>query len=357
MLKVLMKSCQFLFVLVAVAIPLGIHFGKRHPITKGMVPVLTEMEWKFDHDKVPDLTGKIAVVTGANVGLGLSTVKILARNGAHVVMACRSMFKCQEAADEVRELDEADVEVMVVDLSSLQSVVSFAEELNRKHKKLHNLILNAGIMHVPYQLTDDGLESQFAVNHLSHFLLTHLLAPALIRAQPSTVVSVSSNGHFVSYPEGVKLDLKSLNDEEQYNALLAYGQSKLCNVLFAQELSNRFDAMGVQVLSNSLNPGSVNTELIRQYNPVLQKVAKSLMSSFPNVFAFTPDTAALTQVYAAVSSDILDNRLTGNYFVPIAEVCDTSENAKNITLQKGLWEFSKKLVKDKVGIDVTLNLN
>jgi len=185
------------------------------------------------------------VVTGANVGLGKSTAKILALNGAEVILACRSKSKCDEAVAEIKQINKnARVEPMVLDLGSLASVKSFANEFVKKHDKLDSLILNAGIMHTPYTLTSDGIESQFGVNHVAHFYLTQLLTPVLEHSQPSTIVSVSSNGHFATYSEGVHLTLNAINNASNYDPFRAYGQSKLANVLFAQELSERFQKTG-----------------------------------------------------------------------------------------------------------------
>lgn len=140
---------------------------------------------------------------------------------------------------------------MVMELGSLASVKQFAESFLSENPQLHSLVLNAGIMHTPYGLTADGIEQQFGVNHLAHFYLSKLLTPALQKAQPSTVVSVASNGQFASYKQGVHLTLDEINSKENYNNLLAYGQSKLSNVIFAQELGARFKAAGERIYVNS----------------------------------------------------------------------------------------------------------
>jgi len=235
----------FFILLLALGTPLLLQYLKNNRVTKGTFPVLTEAKWRFTHDKIPNLTGKTVVVTGANAGLGKSTAKILALHGAEVILGCKSKSKCDEAAADITKIKkEAKVKPMVVDLGSLASVKSFATEFNKKHEKLDSLILNAGIMHTPFTLTTDGIESQFGVNHVGHFYLTQLLTPALERAQPSTVVSVSSNGQFGSHSEGVYLTLDAINNASNYYPITAYGQSKLANVLFAQELAERFKNAG-----------------------------------------------------------------------------------------------------------------
>lgn len=191
------------------------------------------------------------------MGLGKSSALHMARKDATVIMACRSDKKCQAAAKDIKQsYAKAKVVPMVVDLSSLKSVKAFAKAFLAKYDRLDSLMLNAGIMHPPFTLTEDGLESQFHVNHLAHFYLTKLLLPLIKSSAPATIVSVSSNGHFGTYGEGVRLSLEALNDESKYNPIMGYGQSKLCNVLFAQELHRLLREEGVDnVFVNSLNPG------------------------------------------------------------------------------------------------------
>jgi len=202
-------------------------------------------------------------------------------------------------------------------------------------------------MHPPFELTADGIESQFGVNHLAHFYLAKLLTPALEQGVPSTVVSVSSNGQFGTYPAGVHVTLEEINNKTLYSPFLAYGQSKLCNVLFAQELADRFSKSGKQIFVNSLNPGGVATDLMRHYPDWVTAIISKLRENFPDALLFEPDTAALTQLYAAISPEIIQKKITGKYFVPIADLWEPSEQAKNSSLQKKLWEFSEKLLQDK----------
>ena len=244
-------------ILVALASPLLLEFGRQNRVSKGSLPILVN-EWRYkSFEDLPDLNGKVILVTGANVGLGKGAVLHMAKKDATVVMACRSEKKCAAAAEDIKAAyGKAKLVPMVVDLSSLKSVKAFCEAFLAKFDRLDSLMLNAGIMHPPFTLTEDGLESQFAVNHLAHFYMTKLLLPLVKASAPATIVSVSSNGHFGTYSEGVKLNVESLNDEGSYNSIAAYGQSKLCNVLFAQELHKRLRQDGVDnVFVNSLNPG------------------------------------------------------------------------------------------------------
>jgi NAD(P)-dependent dehydrogenase (short-subunit alcohol dehydrogenase family) len=329
-------------------------------ILKGTMPYML-VNQNFEHGAIPDLKGKTVVVTGANVGLGKSTAKFFALNGARTIMTCRTLLKGENARQTI--LDELVLEgrvkandvdrvqallvPMVLELSSLASVKHFADSFLSKNSELHSLVLNAGIMHTAYGLTADGIEQQWGVNHLAHFYLAKLLTPALQKGQPSTVVSVASNGQFGTYEQGVFLTLNEINDEPTYNPLLAYGQSKLSNVIFAQELGARFKAAGDQIFVNSMNPGGVNTNLFREYPDFAQKAFRFILSTLPDTFIFEPDTAALTSLYLAVSPSIIEKQVSSTYFVPIGDPCDTSDHAKNETLQAGLWKFSEDLLKLK----------
>jgi WW domain-containing oxidoreductase len=238
---------------------------------------------------------------------------------------------------------------MELELGSLASVKAFADTFLEKfgEQGLHSLVLNAGIMNPPFGLTTDGVEQQFGVNHLAHFFLAKLLTPVLKKAQPSTVVVVASNAQFLAHREGVHLTLEDINDKTKYDPIQAYGQSKLSNVIFAQELAARFAASGDQIFVNSLNPGGVNTNLFREYPSFVQKLLKLILSTLPDTFIFEPDTAALTSLFAAVSPKVMEGRITGTYLVPIGDTCEPSDHAKNSTLQRRLWEFSEETLKLK----------
>uniref|UniRef100_A0A7S3PQ35 Uncharacterized protein n=1 Tax=Aplanochytrium stocchinoi TaxID=215587 RepID=A0A7S3PQ35_9STRA len=342
-----LKFFAIFVALAAVLTPAILAILRENKVMKGTIPLLLN-EINYKYSDIPDLSGKIAIVTGANVGLGESTARYLALNKAHVVYACRSMEKCNKAIAKAKAVDKSiSVEALQLDLGSLASVKSFAESFAKKFDKLHMLVLNAGIMHPPHTLTVDGIESQFAVNHLGHFYLTKLLTPQLENSQPATVVSVSSNGHFGSYSEGVRLNLEDLNDPAIYNYVMAYGQSKLANVLFAQEAAERWAKEGKKIYVNSLNPGGVATELVRHWPQYVQNFVKWMRENYPNVLMFEPDTAALTQLYCASSPEVLEKGISGKYFAPIAAPCDTADAAKDMKLQKGLWRFSEELLSER----------
>ena len=220
---------------------------------------------------------------------------------ANIVMACRSAKRCKVGKNIVKSVagPKAKIDTMLLDLASLQSVKHFSKEFLGKYDRLNALMLNAGIMHTKYGLSKDGIEQQFAVNHVGHQYLTSLLLPLLeetSKAVPTFIASVSSSASHRSYPEGVRLTKEAINDEHSYSAFAAYGQTKLSNVLMAQELTRQLNERGsTNVFVNSVHPGVVNTELIRHYPEFVQNyIAKPIIG---NNLAWDPDEAALSQVY------------------------------------------------------------
>ncbi len=210
--------------------------------------------------EIPDLSGRVAVVTGASSGVGLETARELARRGAEVVLACRSPERGERALEGLRaELPEARAELMALDLASLASVERFAAELSGRRAHLDLLVNNAGIMGVGYGRTEDGFELHAGTNHLGHFALTgHLLGP-LLAAPAARVVTVSSIAH-----RGARLDLGDFHYERGgYRPMRAYSRSKLLNLLFCYELQRRFERSGAAALSLAAHPGVSATELGR----------------------------------------------------------------------------------------------
>jgi len=207
---------------------------------------------------IPDLTGSTAVVTGANGGLGLGASRALASRGATVVMASRSMEKAEQARKAILEKHPgALLEVLNLDLASLDSVRGLAAAVIADHPSIDILINNAGVMATPRRETSDGFELQFGTNHLGHFALTALLMPALLRAEAGRVVTVTSGArHF-----RVKVSPEDLGMEKRYEAWLAYGRSKMANHQFALELHHRLAGAGSAVESLSAHPGFSNTNL------------------------------------------------------------------------------------------------
>lgn len=344
--KVFCRGLSILIALLAIFIPICAYImGTYIPQFKGMVPILTPSNtWNYRFQDIPDLSGKVAIVTGANVGLGFYTAKYLAFNNANTILACRSMEKCNAAVKRITNIvPKSSVTAMKCDLSSLKSVRLFINAFMSRYSQLDILVLNAGVMHTPYTLSADGLELQFAVNHLAHHFLATRLLPNLQASSFATVVSVSSSAHFRPYGANVDLTEESVNNFFTYDRIKAYGQSKLYNVLFAQEFANQVSKQSIYV--NVIHPGGVLTNLFRHWEEALgENVVIFLKETIFQYLLWSPEVASLTQLYAATSPEILKKNIRGKYLVPIAQISDVSDHAKNNTLQKELWHFSEELI-------------
>ena len=203
-------------------------------------PIDVKASSKWCERDVPDLSGKVAIVTGANSGIGYEAVKVLAAKGAHVVMACRSVDKCSSAVENIRrEVERASLTIMKLELGDLSSVRGFAAAFKEEHNTLDILCNNAGIMQAPKGLTVDGFETHLGVNHLGHFALTGLLINTILNTKGSRVVTVSSNAHKMG-----RFDFEDLNLDKSYGRLSAYARSKLANLLFAYELQRILESYG-----------------------------------------------------------------------------------------------------------------
>ena len=249
------------------------------------------MPRKWTADDMPDQSGRLAVVTGSNSGIGLRTAAELARHGAHVIMACRSPEKGRAAAESIAADVPGAVEAMTLDLADLASVRAFADALRERFDRLDLLINNAGVMAPPASRTADGFELQFGTNHLGHFALTARLLDLLRGAAGSRVVTVSSIVHRFG-----KIDFDDLQwESRRYAANRAYGQSKLANLLFAYELQRRLDRAGIAMLATAAHPGWTTTGL--------QRNAPRLRLLNP-LFGMAPSGGALPTLYAATADDV-----------------------------------------------------
>ncbi len=207
---------------------------------------------------IPDLSGRTAVVTGANGGLGLETARGLAGAGAEVVMAARNQEKAREALDDIKAgLPDAKLELVELDLGSQQSVREAAQKILSGHDTIDILVNNAGVMGIPERTTDDGYEMQFGVNHLGHWTLTSLLMPALLRAEAARIVSITSTAHHM----GRSVNPDNPHLEGSYGPWKAYGQSKLANFHFGLGLQKRLEEAGAPASSLIAHPGLSNTDL------------------------------------------------------------------------------------------------
>ncbi len=248
---------------------------------------------------IPDLTGKIVIVTGANSGIGYETVRALARKDATVVLACRNREKGEAAIRRVdQEYPGAKTILMRLDLSDLASVRCFADEFASHYNRLDILINNAGIMAIPFGKTADGFETQFGTNHLGHFALTGLLLKLITCTPKARVVTVSSSMHLFG-----KIDFANLNGEKHYHRQGAYAQSKLANLLFTYELQRRFDHTGVDTIAVAAHPGWTETNL---------QVHWKVLWTFNSLAGQRPWMGALPTLYAATAPDVQG----GEYYGP-----------------------------------------
>jgi NAD(P)-dependent dehydrogenase (short-subunit alcohol dehydrogenase family) len=247
----------------------------------------------WDADRIPDQTGRVAVVTGANSGLGLVVARELARKGALVVLACRNMEKGRTALAEVEAAASGpEPELEELDLASLDSVRSFAERFAAQHDGLDLLINNAGVMASPRRHTADGFELHLGTNHLGHFALTNLLLPLMEGREDARVVTLSSNAH--KTVRHIAFD--NLNGERRYFRWNAYGQSKLANLMFALELDRRLRARGSTVKSLAAHPGYSSTNLQSAAAPLVDRMIMKVSNAAVGQSA---EMGALPALYAA----------------------------------------------------------
>ena len=276
------------------------------------------------------MQGRVCVVTGANSGIGRATALGLARLGARVLMVCRDRAKGEAAQSEIaQETGNADVELLIADLSSQAAIRELSQEIHQRVDHLHVLVNNAGTYLTKRSTTVDGLESTFAINHLGYFLLTDLLLDLLKAGAPSRIINVSSGAH-----AGAHLDFDDLQSERSYNGWRAYAQSKLANVLFTNALARRLEGTGVTV--NAVHPGVVATNFGRSggFMRFGMRVAGRFMLS--------PEEGADTPLWLASSSEV--DGISGKYFVKRKAVRSSPES-RDPAFQERLWQVSEELIR------------
>lgn len=262
----------------------------------------------FTIESIPDLTGKTALITGANSGLGLESARALAGKGAHVLLAVRDAQKGQKALEEIKaEHPLASLELLSLDLSSLSSVRRAAESVKQRHARLDILLNNAGIMATPYMKTEDGFELQFGTNHLGHFALTGLLFPLLLATSHARVVNVSSQAHLIG-----RMRFDDLAWRHGYAKWPAYGMSKLANLLFTYELARRIADKGLSVLAAAAHPGYAATNLQKRGAELAgANLRAKLIQLFNPIGGQSPAMGALPQLYAATAPDMVAGDYVG----------------------------------------------
>jgi NAD(P)-dependent dehydrogenase (short-subunit alcohol dehydrogenase family) len=293
--------------------------------------------------EVPDQSGRTAVVTGANAGLGLATARVLAARGATVVLACRDIVKAERAAGRIRtEAGRANVHVVRLDLSSLASVREAADELGSDYPRLDLLINNAGVMAVPYQRTEDGFELTLATNHLGHFALTGLLLERLLATAGSRIVTVSS----IAHRRGV-MHFDDLQSEHRYKPADAYGQSKLANLLFTYELQVRLHAAGAGTMALAAHPGNARTDLWRTSSRLERMLISPRLRLLNFWLVQSAELGALPTLRAAVDPSARG----GDYCGPAGPFqytgyptrVESSPRSHDAAARRRLWDVSEQL--------------
>ena len=294
---------------------------------------------KWTTADIPDQTGRVAVITGANTGLGYETAAALAAKGAHVVLAVRNLDKGKDAAARITARSpHADVALQELDLTSLESIRAAAEQLRAEHDRIDLLINNAGVMYTPKSNTKDGFELQFGTNHLGHFAFTGLLLDRLLPVAGSRIVTVSSVGHRIL----ADIHFDDLQWDRRYNRVAAYGQAKLANLLFTYELQRRLAPHGTTIAA-AAHPGMSDTELMRN-------MPAPLLSAFERLAPLIAQNAAmgaLPTLRAATDPAVLG----GQYYGPdgfgqargYPKVVASSRKSHDVDMQRRLWAVSEEL--------------
>jgi NAD(P)-dependent dehydrogenase (short-subunit alcohol dehydrogenase family) len=300
--------------------------------------------------EIPDQSDKLAVVTGANSGLGFETALVLAGKGARVVLACRSADKGQLAAKKIElEYPKALVEIVPLDLADLSSIREFAQVLKAKYRKLDLLINNAGVMALPYSQTADGFEMQFGTNHLGHFALTGLLLDLLNASPFARVVTVSSNAH-----KGGKMRFHDLHWNSGYGRWSAYGMSKLANLLFCYEFARKIKANHLNVRSVAAHPGFTETNLFLSPRMDNSKLIAYIYRVSNQYVAQDVLMGALPTLYAATAYGVKN----GDYYGPAhfrgwrgpPKKVKSNWRSRSLRDAARLWKVSEELTSVKWGI-------
>jgi retinol dehydrogenase-12 len=276
-----------------------------------------------------NMNGKICMVTGATSGIGEATSLELARMGASVVLVGRNPSRCEASIARIKqETGNSSVEYLVADLSSMAQVRRAAQQFQEKHRRLDVLVNNAGAAFLRRQVSVDGFEMTFTLNHLNYFLLTLLLLDTLRASPPARIVNVASDSH-----RGQKLDFDDLQIQKGYSVMKAYGRSKLANVLFTYELARRIN--GTSVTVNALHPGRVATRIWEKGGPL-----NPLISLVMRRFSIPVDQGAKTVIYLASSPEV--EGLTGEYFTDCKVVRSDPASYDQATAKR-LWDISLNL--------------
>jgi len=277
------------------------------------------------------LQGKTAIVTGANSGMGMATVRALSDMGARVIMLCRSEKRGRKALERLNSEKPRDLDLILCDLGDYDSVRSFVSKVRESYSRIDILVNNAGFISLDRQETKEGLERQFGINHIGHFLLTTSLLDLM--GEGSRIVVVASGAHKTG-----KIHFDDINLHRGFNVIKAYSQSKLANVLFTRELARRVKDKGITV--NCCHPGAVATNIGIDRETGFGKTVTGLLKPFFQ----TPEQGAGTAVFLATDDSVAD--VSGEYFYK-CKIAKSSKRSKDMELAKELFEFSERLISNK----------
>jgi len=273
---------------------------------------------------------KVAIVTGANAGIGKETAIELAKLGYHVHIVCRNEKRGNLALEEILEIKDAEASLSIVDLSDFKEVKIFAQEFHYQFNRIDVLIHNAGVISKDRVVNEDGIELQLAVHHLGPMLMNHYLLPLINNTQNARIIHLSSVAH-----KWGRVNFNDLQMEKNYQQMLSYGRSKLCNLLYVKQLAKKLENTTTTV--NCVHPGAVATNIMSN------KKNNSIFQKFALKFIKTPFEGAQTSLYVATSADC--DHINGKYFAD-STIKKTSRTAQNEQLAIKLWEVSEELLKD-----------
>jgi NAD(P)-dependent dehydrogenase (short-subunit alcohol dehydrogenase family) len=300
------------------------------------------MSLNWTVENIPDLTGKVIIITGANSGIGFEAAREFARKGARIILASRNKNKAEAALSQIQtEIPGSRAEILQLDLANLKSVQQFAESFKKNYDRLDTLLNNAGIMMVPYGKTKDGFEKQFGTNHLGHFALTGLLIDLLLKTPGARVVNISSNAHHFGE---MNFSNRMYENGEGYSPQKAYGRSKLANLLFTYELQRRFNTIEVETIALAAHPGISNTNLGAH---IFKRWRLRILQPLMELMLQSAAMGALPGIRAAVDPEVRG----GQYFGPDGPkersgypvVVLSNEASYNLNDALQLWEISEKL--------------
>ena len=272
-----------------------------------------------------DLKGKTTIITGATSGIGKVTALAIARDGAHLVLPVRNMEKGEVLkAEIISETGNKSVELMLCDLASMDSIRSFAKEFMAKYDRLHLLVNNAGLWESKRKESADGIEMNFAVNHLAPFLMTHLLLDIIKKSAPARIINVSSTAH-----KYAKMNFDDLEGKKGWSSMKSYAQSKLANIFFTRKLARELEGTGITV--NCLHPGVVSTHLFDKMPRFFRRIF--------GLFMISSEKGAETSIFLATSPEV--DEVSGVYFKK-KKMAKTTRHAEDMKAADMLWEVSKE---------------